>query len=236
MPWKRMSFKDGKVWAETDDSGELVIERGLVRICYRQNDDRTYSARADALSEIDHDAYDAIKESKKKRKKAAAKKREAGESKGPVGGFPSAKPCATVVTEDEVPEEAIVVYTDGACFSNPGPMGAGVVLIWNDNRREISTFLGHGTNNLAELHAVRLALEAIKNPEIPVRIFSDSSYVIGLLARGWKAKENREVVDELRTLARGFPDLAFVKVKGHAGIELNERVDELAKIAAEKGR
>lgn len=237
MPWKRMLFKNGKVWAETDESGELVIERGLVRICYRENDDRTYSAKADALSDIDHEAYDALKEAKKKRKKAATKKRESsGEPKGPVGGFPSAKPCATVVTEDQVPDDAIIVYTDGACFANPGPMGAGVVLIWNDNRREISTFLGHGTNNLAELHAVRLALEAIKNPEMPVRIFSDSSYVIGLLARGWKAKENREVVDELRTLARGFSDLAFVKVKGHAGIELNERVDELAKLGAEKGR
>ena len=107
-------------------------------------------------------------------------------------------------------------------------------MIYGDNRREISEFLGEGTNNLAELHAVRLALEALKKRHLPIRVFSDSTYVIGLLARGWKAKENREVVQALRELAKEFDDLAFVKVKGHAGIELNERVDELAKAAIER--
>ena len=236
MPWKRMMFKNGKVYAHVDDAGNLVEERGLVKIRYRKDDDREYSAHADAIEEIDEDKIAAAKSKKKSKSKKKKSSGSTSKSSGPVGGFPAASASARVVDEDEVPDNAITVYTDGACFSNPGPMGAGAVLIWGDNRKEISTFLGHGTNNLAELHAVRLALEAIKNRDLPVRVFSDSSYVIGLLARGWKAKENREVVAELRELAAEFSDLALVKVKGHAGIELNERVDELAKLGAEKGR
>lgn len=245
-----MMFKDGKVYAAVDDDGNLVAERGLVKIRYRKDDDREYSAHADAIEEVDEDKIAAARARKKSAKKKSAGKKSAGKAtsgsasqsasastdSGPVGGFPSAAATARIVDENEVPDDAVTVYTDGACFSNPGPMGAGVVLIWGDNRREISTYLGHGTNNLAELHAVRLALEAITKRDLPVRIFIDSSYVIGLLARGWKAKENREVVADLRKLAAEFSDLALVKVKGHAGIELNEVVDQLAKKAAEKGR
>jgi hypothetical protein len=40
-----------------------------------------------------------------------------------------------------------------------------------------------------------------------------------------------ELVEKLRVLTRRFKDLKFVKVAGHAGVELNERVDELARMA-----
>src|SRR5262249_59194894 len=49
--------------------------------------------------------------------------------------------------------EAIVIYTDGACHGNPGPMGIGVVITWGKQRREIGEFIGMGTNNVAELTA-----------------------------------------------------------------------------------
>src|SRR5262245_63631659 len=50
--------------------------------------------------------------------------------------------------------EAVVVYTDGACSGNPGPMGIGVVVLDKGERKEISEYLGTGTNNIAELTAI----------------------------------------------------------------------------------
>lgn len=132
-----------------------------------------------------------------------------------------------------VPDDAIIVYTDGACTGNPGPAGIGVVILDDGKRREISEYLGQGTNNIAELTAIERALEALAEQDSarPVLLHSDSSYSIGLLSKGWKARANAELVARIRDLARGFRDLRFVKVKGHAGVPENERCDELARLA-----
>lgn len=127
--------------------------------------------------------------------------------------------------------DAIIVYTDGACTGNPGPMGIGVVIVDRGKRQEIGEFLGpSGTNNIAELTAILRALQAVP-PEHRGRevvIHADSAYAIGLLSKSWKAKANQALVAELREVARGFPRLRFVKVKGHAGVPENERADQLA--------
>ena len=60
---------------------------------------------------------------------------------------------------------------------------------------------------------------------------TDSSYCIGVLSKGWKAKANQELIAELRGEVSRFSDLRFVKVPGHAGVPDNERVDELAREA-----
>jgi ribonuclease HI len=115
-------------------------------------------------------------------------------------------------------------------------MGIGVVLLSGKHRKEISEYLGpRGTNNIAELVAIERALEAIKDRARPVVVHSDSSYAIGLLSAGWKAKANRELVERIRALVRSFPHLRFVKVAGHAGVAENERCDELARQAIERG-
>ena len=131
------------------------------------------------------------------------------------------------------PPEEVVVYTDGACSGNPGPMGIGVVVLDRGKRREVSEYLGEGTNNIAELTAVERALDLIPEAERkrPVAVHSDSTYVIGLLARGFKAKANAELVERLRAKTRAFPRLRFVKVEGHAGVPENERCDALAREA-----
>ena len=57
------------------------------------------------------------------------------------------------------------IYTDGAARGNPGPGGAGVVIVFPDGRRRrLSRPLGHTTNNRAELLAVRLALDTVVAP------------------------------------------------------------------------
>jgi ribonuclease HI len=103
-----------------------------------------------------------------------------------------------------------------------------VILGDGPGQREISEYLGEATNNIAELTAILRGLQAVSDRTRPVIVYSDSAYSIGLLTQSWKAKKNVELVDELRALARTFRDLRFVKVAGHAGIALNERVDQLA--------
>jgi len=146
----------------------------------------------------------------------------------PGGGAAAARKGAT-----PVPSDAIIVYTDGACSGNPGPAGVGVVILDGGKRRELSEFLGTGTNNIAELMAIVRALEEVPR-ERTIVLHSDSSYALGLLGKGWKAKANQELVERMRTLARQFPDLRLVKVDGHAGVPENERADELARGAIVK--
>ncbi len=67
-------------------------------------------------------------------------------------------------------------------------------------------------------------------------VHSDSSYALGLLGLGWKAKKNVELVEALRQVAAAFPRLRTVKVAGHAGVSENERCDQLANAAVARGR
>jgi ribonuclease HI len=137
-------------------------------------------------------------------------------------------------------KDAVIVYTDGACTGNPGPMGVGVVVLADGQRQELSEYLGHGTNNIAELTAIERGLEMVERLgeaqlARPVLVHSDSAYALGLLGKGWKAKANQELVERLRARARRFPRLELVKVAGHAGIPENERCDQLAREAVVKG-
>jgi ribonuclease HI len=145
----------------------------------------------------------------------------------PAAGGPAAKGRAPV------PSDAIIVYTDGACSGNPGPAGLGVVILDGGKRRELSEYLGVGTNNIAELMAIVRALEEVPRDRTIV-LHADSAYALGLLGKGWKAKANQEIVERMRKLARDFADLRLVKVDGHAGVAENERADELARSAIVK--
>jgi ribonuclease HI len=129
-----------------------------------------------------------------------------------------------------LPSDAIIVYTDGACTGNPGPAGLGVVILDGGKRRELSEYLGVGTNNIAELMAIVRALEELPRDRTVV-LHADSSYALGLLGKGWKAKANQEIVERMRKLAKEFRDLRLVKVAGHAGVPENERADVLARSA-----
>ena len=128
------------------------------------------------------------------------------------------------------------MWTDGACTGNPGPAGLGVVIIDGRERRELSEYLGQGTNNIAELMAILRGLEEVQDKSRPVIVYSDSAYSIGLLTQNWKAKANTELVTKLRALTKTFANLKFVKVAAHAGVVLNERVDELARNAVTRRR
>jgi len=129
----------------------------------------------------------------------------------------------------------INIWTDGSCHGNPGPAGSGAVLKSGQYRKEISKSIGIATNNIAEMSAVVLALEALKKPaESDVTLYTDSQLVEGLLVRGWKAHANTELANHMQALAGRLKSLKILHVSAHGGDPDNERADKLANAAADK--
>lgn len=225
--WKRMSFKGNKVWAEVDEEEAFRVEGGRVRIKYNLKQTHEYQVYPDSLRS---DAPENLTPKGAKKKKTDEKK--TAPEKGGVSVPPSPQPgFVREVAMDglSTTEPGVIhIFTDGASSGNPGPSGIGILFRYGPHEREISRDIGQATNNIAELEAIRTALSEVKKPELPVRIYTDSSYALGLIAKGWKARANRELVEEIRTLARRFKNLVFVKVKGHAGFPENEKADQLA--------
>jgi len=134
----------------------------------------------------------------------------------------------------------VMIFTDGACSGNPGPGGWGAILIHGQTEKEICGGEPGTTNNRMELMAAIQALEALKKP-CKVELHTDSQYVQkgiaewihGWKRRGWKTADGKPVKnDDLwRRLdeARSRHDVHWRWVKGHAGHELNERADGLAR-------
>jgi ribonuclease HI len=133
-------------------------------------------------------------------------------------------------------QKKIFIYTDGASQGNPGPAGVGIVMRYGDHYKLISEYIGEATSNFAELMAVKLALERIKDRSVPVRICVDSDYVCGVLAKGWKARANVELVFEIKQLLKKFRQVEFINLRGHSGIEDNETADSLAYQAIRRRR
>ncbi|MCS6835700.1 MAG: ribonuclease HI [Anaerolineae bacterium] len=131
----------------------------------------------------------------------------------------------------------VIIYTDGASSNNQdaekrvGGWAAILVLVDDEGSpeatREMSGSLIGATNNQAELEAVRQALLALRKPGQRVTIVTDSAYVIGMLSKGWKAKENQALIAEIKALLAQH-HVTFEQVRGHDGHAMNERADRLA--------
>lgn len=131
----------------------------------------------------------------------------------------------------------VEIYADGASSGNPGPSGVGVVLISGEHQRSMSKYIGHATNQEAEIRAIIEALKMLKHPEeTHATIYTDSQYVIGMLSMGWKAKSNHELIAEAKELISQVGAVEFIKVKGHADNKYNLRADALAVQAIKQGR
>ena len=139
--------------------------------------------------------------------------------------------------------DEIIIYTDGACSGNPGDGGWACILIYKDNKKELSGGQKDTTNNIMEMTAVIKGLEALKRP-CKVNVYSDSSYVVNSFEKGWlnswvengwktadkKDVKNKDLWVQLYELTK-IHDVSFKKVKGHSDVELNNRCDELARAA-----
>ena len=136
----------------------------------------------------------------------------------------------------------IFLYTDGASSGNPGPGGYGVVLKCAGREMEMSEGFSLTTNNRMELLAVIKGLEAIRWDNAEVHVFSDSSYVVNAINKGWLDGWIRKGFAKVKNpdLWMRFAPLlkkhrvAFHWIKGHAGHPENERCDALA-VAAGAG-
>ena len=136
----------------------------------------------------------------------------------------------------------IVIYTDGAARGNPGPGGYGIVLKSGQHRKELSEGFRKTTNNRMELLAVIVALEALRNENSDVEIYTDSKYVSDAVEKGWvfgwekvqfKKKKNPDLWLRFLKIYRKHK-VKFHWVKGHANIPENERCDQLAVEASKK--
>jgi ribonuclease HI len=209
LKWRRMRFKNNKVWQATDRNGRPLEKNGKVLIKYQLKQDYEYWVNPANLGQID----------------APVEARPAGVRR------PSGAPAKMQKTVPPATPNTVHIYTDGASSGNPGPSGIGVVLQYGEKTKEISKFIGNTTNNVAELEAIRAALMELKRRNLPVRIYTDSSYAQGVLSLGWKAQKNKELVEGIRNLLSALKDVTLIKVRGHSGHEQNERADQLARAA-----
>lgn len=134
----------------------------------------------------------------------------------------------------------VVLYTDGACSGNPGKGGYCAILLYQEHEKCVSGSEPNTTNNRMELMAVIKGLEAIKE-RCEVEIYSDSQYVVGAFNEGWieswqkkdwknsanKPVKNKDLWEKLIKLSL-LHDIKFIKVKGHADNEYNNKCDKIA--------
>ena len=134
----------------------------------------------------------------------------------------------------------VTIYTDGGCSPNPGPGGYGIVLIYGEQRRELSGGYRSTTNNRMELTAAIRGLQALKEP-CDVTLFSDSQYVVNGITKGWarrwKSKgwiksdkrpaENIDLWEDLLNLCETHT-VRFEWIRDHNGHAENECCDRLA--------
>jgi ribonuclease HI len=220
--WKRMWFKENKVWVATNAQGTPVFNDGKVLIKYQIKQDYEYWVNKKNVRPLDSPP---VKSLHLKKTKSRNKK------------FSNGEKAADRTTWDETEyKDKICLFTDGASSGNPGPSGIGVLLRYGKHEKEISEFIGNATNNIAELKAIEAGLSALKNTDIPVRLFTDSKYAYGLLTLNWKARKNQEMVESIKSIMDGFKDLKIIKVKGHSGHPGNERADYLATSAIKQGQ
>ena len=136
----------------------------------------------------------------------------------------------------------LIIYTDGACSGNPGPGGWGALLSYKGREKEMFGGETDTTNNRMEMMAAIMALESLnKKFKGDIILWTDSKYLLdgitkwihGWKKRGWKKADKKPVANEdlWRRLdtAREGKSIDWKWVKGHAGVEGNERADELAR-------
>lgn len=137
----------------------------------------------------------------------------------------------------------VTIYCDGACIGNPGPGGYAALLMTkkNDpNERVVCGQEPETTNNRMELRGAIEGIRALRRACM-VTIYCDSQYVIKGMTEwlpSWqlsqfktsarKEVKNKDLWVELAEVSKPH-EIAWRWVRGHAGNEYNERVDEIAR-------
>ena len=142
--------------------------------------------------------------------------------------------------------ESVIIYCDGACSGNQfenNKGGWGAILKFKNHKKEIFGGEVNTSNQRMELKACIEALKNLKNNHYPIAVYSDSAYLINCMQKKWYKKwqvngwkntkknivENKDLWEQLIELIQKM-EISFHKVKGHTGLELNEKADALARI------
>ena len=127
------------------------------------------------------------------------------------------------------------LYTDGAARGNPGPAGAGAVIVSPAGHvmAKVGKFLGESTNNVAEYTGLLLGLKRARAMGIKeLDVFSDSELLVKQIAGDYavKAEHLKPLHEEALALLRGFPDVHVT----HIPREENAAADEMSNRAIDE--
>jgi ribonuclease HI len=205
---------------EVEKAREPVPAAGSKGLKVRKQSDVEKAAQR-AAEEID-EAMDLSKaeRERRKRERAAAEQREREQA---------------AVAEEAEKARRTRLYTDGAARGNPGPAGAGAVILSPEGHvvAKIGKFLGDSTNNVAEYMGLILGLKRAKAMGIKeLEVYSDSELLVRQLAGEYqvKAEHLRPLHDEAKTLLQGF---GFVQVR-HIPREENAQADAMSNRAIDE--
>lgn len=144
---------------------------------------------------------------------------------------------ATQAAQAEAEERAkrTRLYTDGAARGNPGPAGAGAVIVNPDGHivAKVGKFLGESTNNVAEYMGLILGLRRAKAMGIKeLEVFADSELLVKQLAGDYavKAEHLKPLHDEAQQLLKAF---SWIQVR-HIPREENSQADAMSNRAIDE--
>jgi ribonuclease HI len=130
----------------------------------------------------------------------------------------------------------VTIVCDGSSLGN----GRGVtraaavaVLGFQGFWKAVGEYLGNATNQQAEIHAAYLGLKNLKEP-CRVKVYSDSRYVVETMTGNFRKKTNHEWWAKLDKAASKH-QIEWQWIKGHAGHEVQEVSDKMARTIAEAG-
>ena len=129
-----------------------------------------------------------------------------------------------------------LLAVDGAARGNPGPAGCGAV-VYDENGaviKELSCYLGHATNNVAEYEALLMGLQAlVQLGGKKVRVQSDSELLVRQLNGQYRVKNEKlmPLYDKALTLLRQFDSYRILHVRREA----NKLADRLANKGIDDG-
>lgn len=139
--------------------------------------------------------------------------------------------------------KTINIYTDGGCSGNQNEEnfgGWGAILEYGQHKKELFDGDINTTNNKMELTAVLEALKSLKQDNLNINIFSDSSYLVECFTKKWYVKwqqngwktsqkkpvENKELWENIISLVSNYSSVNFYRVKGHINLNNNSQIDK----------
>jgi ribonuclease HI len=130
----------------------------------------------------------------------------------------------------------VTIVCDGSSLGNgKGSTRAAAVAVlgFKGIWKAVGEYLGNATNQQAEIAAATVGLKNLKEP-CKVKLLSDSRYVVETMGGTWKRKTNQDWWEKLDKAAAKH-DVTWEWIKGHAGHEIQEIADKMARKIASLG-